>query len=75
MSFADVNNNGLKDVIIIAGYKTDMASSNEITISSIYFQKGQEFTQNKDFDDKLNNSSRNKSIKDVIKYAEENLNK
>lgn len=75
VSFADVNNDGLKDVIIIAGYKTDMASSNEISISSIYFQKGQEFIENKDFDDKLNNSSDNKSVKDVIKYAKENLNK
>ena len=70
ISFTDVNNDGLKDIIIIANYK---ANEIPITICSIYFQKGKEFINDKSFDDKVNSSSNNKDIATVLKYAKENL--
>ena len=70
ISFTDINNDGLKDIIIIADYSS---AGEPITVSSIYFQKGKAFLNNNSFDDKINESSNNKDIKTVIKYAKENL--
>lgn len=71
ISFTDVNNDGLKDIIIIADYSISLASPT--TIGSIYFQKGKEFINNKALDDKINSSQNNKDIATVLKYAKENL--
>lgn len=70
ISFTDANNDGLLDIIIIANYK---ANEIPITICSIYFQKGEGFINNKEFDDKINSSSNNKDIATVLKYAKENI--
>jgi hypothetical protein len=72
VSFADANNDGLKDIIIIADYKTNISSSStESTIASIYFQKDKGFINDKNFDDKINNSTNNQDIAAVLKYARE----
>ncbi len=72
--FTDVNNDGLKDIVIIASYRTAGSTSSPFTsISSIYFQKEKEFVNNKKLDDKLNKSGNNKDIKSVLKFAKENL--
>lgn len=71
VSFADVNNDGLKDIIIIADYKTNTAAS--APICSIYFEKGSEFVNDKNLDDKINSSSKNEDIASALKYARENL--
>ncbi|MDT8715534.1 hypothetical protein IAI10_02525 [Clostridium sp. 19966] len=71
VSFSDVNNDGLKDVIIITDYTINGSTK---TISSIYFQHGTSFANNEALDTKLNNSSSNKDINSVIKYAKSNLN-
>lgn len=72
--FTDVNNDGLKDIVIIAAYGAMGSTSSSFTsISSIYFQKGKEFVNNKKFDDELNKSGNNKDIKSVLKFAKENL--
>ncbi len=63
VSFADVDNDGLKDIIILAEY------SNR-NICSIYFQKGNAFANNNRLDDKINEQNP-KSIKDIIKYGKE----
>lgn len=70
VSFADVNKDSLKDIIVIADYS---ASGIPTTICSIYLQKGKAFINNKSFDDKMNSSSNNKDIATVLKYAKENL--
>lgn len=70
ISFIDVNNDGFKDVIVITDYRASGSTSSSFTkISSIYFQKGKEFINNKNFDDKLNKSGNNKDIKSVLKFA------
>ncbi len=75
VSFVDVNNDGLKDIIIIAEYRTHISgsSSTPVTVCSIYFQKGKEFINDKNFDDRINSSSKNKDIITVLKYAKDNL--
>jgi len=70
VSFSDVNKDGLKDIIVIANYSIN---GKPTTICSIYFQKGKNFINNKNFDDKINNSSNNKSVAAILKYAKENL--
>lgn len=74
VSFNDVNNDELKDIIIIADYKTNFSNSTLSPVCSIYFQKGKEFINNKNFDNKMNASSDNKNISSVLKYAKNNLN-
>ena len=75
VSFEDVNNDGLKDIIIIADYKNyeNSSSSTSIPECSIYFQKGKSFINNKNLDDKINNSSNNTDIAAVLKYVEKNF--
>lgn len=73
VSFVDVNNDGLKEIVIISDYKSNTSSSTLIPICSIYFQKGKEFINYKNIDDRINNSSNNKDIATVLKYAKENL--
>lgn len=75
VSFSDVNNNGLKDIVVIADYKTFTSNSTIIPICSIYFQKGKAFMNNENFDNKINASSNNKDIATALKYAKENLGK
>lgn len=70
ISFSDVNNDGLKDIIIVSNYSKN---GSQITISSIYFQHGTSFANNKDFDTKLNKSSSNKDVNSIIKFAKSNL--
>jgi len=70
VSFSDVNKDGLKDIIVIANYSINGKSTK---ICSIYFQKGKEFINNKNFDDKINNSPNNKSVAAILKYAKGNL--
>lgn len=74
VSFSDVNKDGLKDVVIIADYRAG-SNSSTTPISSIYFQKGKEFINNENLDDKINSSSNNKDIASVLKYAKEYLGK
>ncbi|MDF2884543.1 MAG: hypothetical protein K0R54_5110 [Clostridiaceae bacterium] len=72
--FTDVNNDGLKDIVIIAAYQAKGSTSSSFTsISSIYLQKGKEFISNKKFDDELNKSGNNKDVKSVLKFAKDNL--
>lgn len=63
VSFVDVDNNGLKDIVIMAEY-------DDRNVSSIYFQKGKEFANNITLDDKIN-AETPKTIDDIIKYAKE----
>lgn len=72
ISFADANGDGLKDMIVVASYKS---SNSTKIISSIYFQKGKEFASDKTFDDKLNSSSSNKNVSSILKFTKENLKK
>lgn len=73
ISFADVDNDGEKDIVIIAKYS--IGKSNSVSVGSIYFNKGKEFKNDKNLDDKINKSSSRNSISTMIKFAKENLNK
>lgn len=73
VSFSDVNNDGAKDIVIIANYYT--GGSNVKPIGSIYFSKGKEFVNDRNLDDKINKSSSNKTISSLIKFAKSNLSK
>jgi hypothetical protein len=77
VSFVDVNKDGLKDIIIIADYKNyrSSSSSTSIPVCSIYFQKGANFENNKNLDDKINSSSNNTDIPKVLNYVNANLTK
>lgn len=72
VSFVDVNKDGLKDIIIVANYNIDGSTK---ILSSIYFQKGKGFINDKNLDDKINDSLNNKDIARVLKYARNNLTK
>lgn len=74
VSFNDVNNDGLKDIVIIADYRVG-SNSSTTPISSIYVQKDKTFINNENLDDKINASSNNKDIASVLKYAKEYLAK
>lgn len=63
IAFNDVDRDGMKDVIIMANYEGR-------TVSSIYFQKGKEFTNNITVDDMIN-ASAPKTIDDILKLTRE----
>jgi hypothetical protein len=75
VSFADVNNDGHKDIIIIAEYMTGFGKEGAIpfAVGSIYFQKDKGFKNDESFDEKMNSSigSKNMNISSVIKYAKD----
>lgn len=72
VSFRDANNDGLKDAIIIAYYMTDVGKNGAVSfpVCSIYFQKESSFENDSDLDTKINDSSQNDSINNVLKFVE-----
>lgn len=65
VAFMDLNGDNLKDILIIGKF---IDESTEIDVASIYFQNGNEFKNNKDLDEKINNSGQNKSMENVIDF-------
>lgn len=71
VSFADLNKDGLKDIIIIVDSNDGVAP-----VATVYLQKTDGlFTNDPNLDKKINNSGNNKSVKDVKDYLSQNLNK
>ena len=63
VSFADVNKDSLKDVIVIVG------SSDGANVANVYFQKSDgSFAEDTKLDMEMNNSGNNKDIKTVRNY-------
>lgn len=70
ISFKDVNNDGLKDIIIISEYTTDAGEEGAVPYPtcSIYFQNGKKFVYIPSLDDKINASNKNENISIILKY-------
>ncbi|WP_025716666.1 hypothetical protein [Paenibacillus sp. 1-18] len=73
VAFKDVNNDGLKDVIIIANVDSGIGGPDRIDpfpIADIYFQnKNKTFTTLPALDQAINDKGHNQTIKDVIQYV------
>jgi len=70
VSFKDVNNDGLKDIIVIAEYITGVGENGAtpFNVAGIYFQKDNEFIELPELDNELNDNSKNQTIDMIIKY-------
>lgn len=71
ISFKDVNNDGLKDIIVIADYTSGAGEEGAIPfpVASIYFQKGKGFITLPKLDQQINDAKKNDSIKSVVEFA------
>lgn len=71
VAFRDVNNDGLKDIIIIADYMTGVGPTGAIPfhVASIYYQKDKDFMSVLDLDNKINDEGKNENIDMVLKFA------
>jgi hypothetical protein len=69
VSFQDVNNDGLKDIIIICTDAYNVPAGSGKPIATVYFQKNDgSFTSNDELDQELNDSGNNKDIKTIMNY-------
>jgi hypothetical protein len=69
VSFKDVNNDGLKDIIIIAQFLS--ANGDDLTVANVYLQKDKEFINSYELDEKINDTNNNNSINEIVKYISE----
>lgn len=74
ISFRDVNNDNLTDIIIIAEFMTGIGKEGAIPfpIASIYFQNNNEFIALRELDDQINHSKMNETIDMVLTFCENN---
>lgn len=69
VAFKDVNNDGLKDVIIIANYIKGKGTD-PFPIANIYFQlDDKSFTTVQSLNEEINGNGHNKTIHEVIQYV------
>lgn len=75
ISFKDVNNDKLKDIIIIADVITGVGREGAIPfpICNIYFQQKGEFKRINTLDDQINDASKNKDIKMVLEFTKDKV--
>ncbi len=73
VAFEDVNQDGLKDILIIADYMTGVGPDGAMPfhVASIYFQKGKEFVSVPDLDDRMNEKGENGSADEVLAFTKE----
>ena len=71
VAFADVNGDGLADVIIINEYSPAAGSgeTGPAPCAAVHFQKDNGFVADWAFDDQLNDARRNADVKTVLEYA------
>ncbi len=70
VSFSDANNDGQKDIIVIAYYMTGVGENGakEFPVAGVYFQNGKSFFNKPELDEKINDAGANSAIEDVISY-------
>ncbi|WP_127588947.1 hypothetical protein [Paenibacillus koleovorans] len=70
VAFRDVNQDGWKDVIVIADYMTGVGptGAQPFPIAGIYYQLGNRFVTNPDLDVKLNRTRENETIEKVLGF-------
>ena len=72
ISFADINNDMLKDVVILYNHSDNSGTST--STANIYMQQNDgTFIHNKSLEDKVNSLSNNNDISIIIDYAKNNL--
>lgn len=71
VSFRDVNNDSLKDIIVIADYITGVGETGAIPFhhSKIYLQKEKEFVCVPELDEKINEGQQNESINTLMNFV------
>src|SRR5690606_11720876 len=71
ISFKDVNDDGLEDILVIAEYISGVGEDGTIPIpvGSIYFQKDNNFISIPELDDKINDNQKNTTIDIMFQYA------
>lgn len=69
VSFMDLNNDQLLDIIVSASYQTDKGS---VSVDNIFFQNGKEFKNDKNYDDLVNNAIANKTTDNAIDFIKKN---
>lgn len=71
VSFKDLNQDGLKDVIIIAEYITGAGEqgTTPFPVASIYFQKAKSFEALSDLDEKINSAGKNETVEEVLNFT------
>lgn len=74
IAFKDVNNDNLKDIIVIAEYVTGVGETGRIPfpVCKIYIQKEKKFIVLDRLDDKINSSLNNQSIEMIMNYIKFN---
>jgi len=70
VAFKDADNDGLKDVIIIADYITGIGptGAEPFSVAGVYLQKDKEFISNPDLDEQINKKGQNETIDMVMKF-------
>lgn len=64
VSFKDINQDGFKDIIVIANYSAGIGPNGTIPFRycTVFFQKGRKFIMSYDLNDEISNSISNKDI-------------
>ena len=73
VSFRDADNDGLKDIIVIAYYMTGVGEdgAKEFPIAGVYFQNEKGFISKPGLDEKINTAGANNTIENVISFLGE----
>lgn len=73
VSFRDVNQDGRKDVIVIAKYMTGVGpdGAKDFPVADIYFQTEDGFVSIPELADRINSSAHNESIDSVLDYVKD----
>jgi hypothetical protein len=71
VSFKDLNQDGLKDVIVIAEYMTGVGPEGAVPfpVAGIYFQRDKQFIRIPELDEAINKQGKNESIDEIVDYV------
>ena len=74
IAFRDVNNDGLKDVIVVAMYIKGHGNNaaTVFPVGGIYYRKDNKFINIPELDKKINDKKQNNNIDMILKFVEEN---
>jgi hypothetical protein len=76
VSFADLDKDGLADVVVIGIYNTGVGSGplfSHFHVATIYFQKGTEFINDPNLDKQINDAYKNRTIDMVLDFVANKL--
>lgn len=75
VSFVDINNDNLRDIIIISEYMTGVGEQGAIPrpIANIYIQQDKYFITDLELNKKINTQNNNTTIENIIKYIKTHI--